>query len=129
MDQALVTALTQWGMAGLFILAAGYIIWNNHKEEQKNKQRYETKLEELNKKSSTRDTMSDLKDDINSIGEKIDTLYCSQDECRTKLVDMGNRITVIEEKIENARNLKNNGVSIELIAKSLGLSLEEIEQL
>ena len=92
MDQALVTALTQWGMAGLFIIAAGYIIWNNHKEEQKNKKRYELKLEE--------GTMSDLKNDINSIGEKIDTLYCSQDECRTKLVDMGKRISVIEEKIE-----------------------------
>ena len=100
MDQALVTALTQWGMAGLFIIAAGYIIWNNHKEEQKNKKRYELKLEELNKKSSARGTMSDLKNDINSIGEKIDTLYCSQDECRTKLVDMGKRISVIEEKIE-----------------------------
>ena len=35
----------------------------------------------------------------------------------------------IEEKLENARNLKNNGVSIDLIAKSLGLSPEEIEHL
>lgn len=101
MNEALVTALTQWGMAGVAIFAAAYVIWNNHKEEQKNKKRYEAKLEELNKKSSTRDTMSDLKNDINSIGEKIDTLSCAQDECRTKLVDMGSRINVIEEKIEN----------------------------
>jgi predicted transposase/invertase (TIGR01784 family) len=35
----------------------------------------------------------------------------------------------IEEKLENARNLKNNGVSIDLIAKSLGLPPEEIEHL
>jgi predicted transposase/invertase (TIGR01784 family) len=35
----------------------------------------------------------------------------------------------IEEKLENAKNLKNNGVSIDLIAKSLGLSPEEIEHL
>ena len=35
----------------------------------------------------------------------------------------------IEEKLDNARNLKNNGVSIDLIAKSLGLSPEEIEHL
>ena len=35
----------------------------------------------------------------------------------------------IEEKFENARNLKNNGVSIDLIAKSLDLSPEEIEHL
>ncbi len=35
----------------------------------------------------------------------------------------------IEEKLENARNLKNNGASIDLIAKSLSLSPEEIEHL
>lgn len=34
-----------------------------------------------------------------------------------------------EEKLENARNLKANGVSIELIAKSLGLTEEEVEKL
>jgi predicted transposase/invertase (TIGR01784 family) len=34
-----------------------------------------------------------------------------------------------EEKLENARNLKANGVSIELIAKSLGLAEEEVEKL
>lgn len=100
MNDALVTALTQWGMAGIALLAAAYVIWNNHKEEQKNKKRYEAKLEELNNKTSTRQSVSDLKDDISSLGEKIDSLSCSQDECRTKLVDMGNRISVIEEKIE-----------------------------
>ena len=34
-----------------------------------------------------------------------------------------------EEKLNNARNLKANGVSIELIAKSLGLTEEEVEKL
>jgi predicted transposase/invertase (TIGR01784 family) len=34
-----------------------------------------------------------------------------------------------EEKLENARNLKANGVSIELIAKSLGLAEEKVEKL
>lgn len=34
-----------------------------------------------------------------------------------------------EEKMNNARNLKANGVSIELIAKSLGLTEEEVEKL
>ncbi len=34
-----------------------------------------------------------------------------------------------EEKLNNARNLKANGVSIELIAKSLGLAEEEVEKL
>ena len=101
MSDVFVTALTQWGMAGLFIIAAGYIIWNNHKEEQKNKKRYEDRLLELNNKTSTRESVSSIKGEISSIAKKIDTLSCSQDECRTKLVDMGNRINVIEEKIEN----------------------------
>ena len=34
-----------------------------------------------------------------------------------------------EEKLENARNLRNNGVPVDIIAKSLGLTPEEIEQL
>ena len=34
-----------------------------------------------------------------------------------------------EEKLENARNLKNNGVPLDLIVNSLGLTLEEIESL
>ncbi len=34
-----------------------------------------------------------------------------------------------EEKLENARNLKANGVPVELIAKSLGLAEEEVEKL
>lgn len=100
MNEALVTAFTQWGMAGIAIIAAAYVIWNNHKEEQKNKKRYEDKLLELNNKTSTRESVSGIKENIISLGKKIDTLGCSQDECRTKLVDMGNRITVIEEKIE-----------------------------
>ena len=100
MSDVFVTALTQWGMAGLFIIAAGYIIWNNHKEEQKNKKRYEDRLMELNNKTSTRESVSSIKGEISSIGKKIDTLSCAQDECKTKLVDMGNRINVIEEKIE-----------------------------
>jgi predicted transposase/invertase (TIGR01784 family) len=34
-----------------------------------------------------------------------------------------------EEKLNNARSLKKNGVPIDLIAKSLGLTTEEIEAL
>ena len=34
-----------------------------------------------------------------------------------------------EERIENARNLKANGVPVELIAKSLNISIEEINKL
>ena len=35
----------------------------------------------------------------------------------------------VMEKLENARSLKNNGIPIDLISKSLNLSLEEIEKL
>lgn len=116
MSDVFVTALTQWGMAGLFILAAGYIIWNNHKEEQKNKKRYEAKLEALSKTETTRQSMSDIKVDITNLSEKLDGLSCSQDECKTKLVDMGNRIEVIEEKIEN-RNASNAQLEAERLMK------------
>jgi predicted transposase/invertase (TIGR01784 family) len=34
-----------------------------------------------------------------------------------------------EEKIENAKNLKKNGVDVKIIAKSLGLTVLQVEQL
>ena len=34
-----------------------------------------------------------------------------------------------EEKLANARNLRDNGVPVDVIAKSLGLTTEEIETL
>lgn len=34
-----------------------------------------------------------------------------------------------EEKLDNARSLKKNGVPIDIIAKSLGLTTEEVETL
>lgn len=34
-----------------------------------------------------------------------------------------------KEKLESARSLKDNGVSLDLIAKSLGLSIKDIENL
>jgi predicted transposase/invertase (TIGR01784 family) len=35
----------------------------------------------------------------------------------------------LNERLKNARSLKENGVAIDVIAKSIGLSLEEIENL
>ena len=35
----------------------------------------------------------------------------------------------VREKLENARSLKNNGIPIDLISKSLNLSIEEIEKM
>ena len=34
-----------------------------------------------------------------------------------------------KEKLENARSLKNNGIPLDLISKSLDLPIEEIEKL
>ena len=35
----------------------------------------------------------------------------------------------VKEKLESARNLKESGVSLEIISKCTGLSLEEVEAL
>jgi len=35
----------------------------------------------------------------------------------------------VRERLENARSLKNNGIPIDLISKSLNLSIEEIKKL
>ena len=36
---------------------------------------------------------------------------------------------MVKEKLKNARSLKENGVPVDIIAKSLGLSAEEVENL
>lgn len=113
MTEVFATALTQWGMAGVAIMAAGYVIWNTHKEERKNKERYEEKYLELTSKSSARETMTELKADFGVMNEKvenmtakIDNLYESQDSCRTKLTEISNRVTKIESKIDQDEDIK-----------------------
>ena len=46
-----------------------------------------------------------------------------------KGIEKGRAEGEIAERLKNAKNLKINGVPIEVIAKSLGLSQEEIEKL
>ena len=55
----------------------------------------------------------------------------SIDSYRTNLSVMKNERAEgrLEEKISNAYNLKLNGVPVDVIAKSLGLSIEEVENL
>jgi hypothetical protein len=50
-------------------------------------------------------------------------------------IESGNALGLVhaegraEERMANARSLKENGVSTDVIAKSLGLTAEEIERL
>lgn len=106
MNEVVMQTVAQWGMAGVALAAAAYVIWSTHKEERKNKERYEEKLIELTTKTSARETMSVLKQDVETMSEKIDNLSCSQEVCGKKLVDMGNRIEKIEETISHQSERK-----------------------
>ena len=68
----------------------------------------------------------------------LDTLVRDTDVMKTKLLEAeitgrkkgmeeGRAEGRAEEKLANARSLKANGVPIDMIAKSLGLTSEEIE--
>lgn len=121
MNELLVEAMTQWGMTGVALIAAGYIIWNTHKSEKEAKERYEEKLLELTKKGSTKDSINGIKKDLealtNKVNEiveqpvsvdvsaleaKIDTMSCGQNECAEKLVVMNSKINEIEQRVNGS---------------------------
>ena len=108
MNEMVVEAITQWGMAGIALAAAGYIIWNTHREEQKNKKLYEEKLMELASKRRTRDSIADLdqstKESITKIDKKLDDLFCSQDSCKTKLGDIEQKVNELDVTVNNVIN-------------------------
>ena len=56
------------------------------------------------------------------------SVHAARDAWET-LRDEGRAEGRAEEKLANARSLKENGVSVDIIAKSLGLTAEEIERL
>lgn len=62
----------------------------------------------------------------------VETLARDTDVERTKLLEArieGEKQGRAEERLKNARSLKENDVAIDVIAKSIGLSVEEIEKL
>ena len=62
----------------------------------------------------------------------VETLARDTDVERTKLLESkieGEKQGRAEERLKNTRSLKENGVAIDVIAKSIGLSVEEIEKL
>ena len=108
MNEMVVEAVTQWGMAGIALVAAGYVIWNTHKEERKNKERYEEKLLELSSKRSTRDSIASLdqstKEAISRIDKKIDDLFNSQNACKVKLGDIEHKVVELDGTVGNIVN-------------------------
>ena len=50
-------------------------------------------------------------------------------EAAEKAYDKGYKEAAVHEKLENAKKLRVAGVSLEIISKCTGLSLEEVEAL
>ena len=50
-------------------------------------------------------------------------------EAAEKAYEKGYKEAVVHEKLENAKKLRVAGVSLEIISKCTGLSLEEVEAL
>ena len=61
--------------------------------------------------------------------KKVATVKKGYNEGMQKGMQKGMEEGRVRERLENARSLKNNGIPIDLISKSLNLSIEEIEKL
>ena len=61
--------------------------------------------------------------------KKVATVKKGYNEGMQKGMQKGMEEGRVRERLENARSLKNNGIPIDLISKSLNLSIEEIKKL
>ena len=61
--------------------------------------------------------------------KKVATVKKGYNEGMQKGMQKGMEEGRVRERLENARSLKNNGIPIDLISKSLNLSIEEIEKM
>lgn len=108
MTEVLTEAITQWGMAGLAVVAAGYIIWSNHKDAKKTKEKYENLYDERVKhleekyeeKGRTSKSIQDSTKAINELSDKIDNITCAQEGCHTVLVEMDEKINHLDGRVD-----------------------------
>ena len=91
-------------------------------------------IEEMRKIASSNKEMNLLVDEIEKLNKEkfFGALYNIEEDQRKRLDserDEGMLKGARLAKLEDAKNLKENGVDIEIIAKSTGLTQEEIENL
>ena len=116
MTEVLTEAITQWGMAGLVAVAAGYIIWSNHKDAKKTKEKYEDlyneRMKSLEEKYEEKGRASknweDSKNALTDLSNKIDDITCTQEGCHVALTEMGEKIDHLDERVD-ALDKKVNG--------------------
>lgn len=93
MNEIINEVIVQWGLTGLLMLAAGYIIWDNYKANKKYKKELEKQFQE---KLQSAATTSDINSTLTSIQTKIEIL----DSNHQDFVDSINeRLTDIEDKL------------------------------
>lgn len=81
--------ISQWGIAGLFVAAAGYIIWDSYRQNTRNKRILEEKIIDISEKEAVDNQLSTL-------AEKVDALADSQLKFQK---DVSQKIATIEDKM------------------------------
>lgn len=114
MDEFLSAAVAQWGMAGLFVIAAGYIIWSNHKEAKETKKKYEDlyneRMEHMEERyaekgrasASIQKMNTDTSAAINKLGDKIDSIATTQVEMGEKINELDTTVNGLVNKARHA---------------------------
>ncbi len=90
MTDVLIETIAQWGTAGIFVIAGGFLLWDSWKKNKKFEQFFMDKV-------SAQASREKVGIDLSSINTKLDTL---QEDQRVFREDIRNRIASVEAKID-----------------------------
>lgn len=104
MNEALVQLITQWGLAGLAMAAAGYIIWDSWKKNKKAEEWYRERMASV-------DTKTNINTNLSSIKDKLDYFVDQHEQFK---IEIHERIATIEGKINDMHETEDDIHSLEV---------------
>lgn len=104
MNEVLLQLITQWGTAGIFILAGGYLIWDNWKKNKKAEEWFRDKM-------TATESRANMSADLNVIKDKLDYFAVSHETFKN---EMHERIGAIEAKVNDMHNTPSDLHALEV---------------
>lgn len=110
MNDVLIATLSQWGAAGIVLIAAGYIIYDSWKKNKANEKWFR---EHMIKTTPCPDHQNQLKNSLDGISDKLN--HISQDNQQFR-EEISNRVNHIEETIQKLHPSKHQHEAIRIQA-------------
>jgi hypothetical protein len=96
MTEFFIEMAAQWGLAGIALAAAGYVIWTSHRDAKEKQKLYEEKILGLETRNNNSESLTSAMDRLE---KKIDDMGCGQEQCHARLVAMEEKISDMETRV------------------------------